>query len=114
MPKELTAVFFDVHIQALFFLHVPVIDPGSDHAQATQLPPMLVRYEVIRVVVADSDVRKRPLWRPRQEFARKHPIASIRHSCGGSEQFRQILTCKWSPLVRSVTNLELLSNDELV
>ena len=92
MPEKFAAAFFNIHVEALRFLQVPVIDPGCDDAQAAQLSPVFMGDQIIRIVEAQADLRKRTLRLTRKNLARHHAILAIRHFGGRPQHLVQVVS----------------------
>src|SRR5687767_1910839 len=91
MAQELMAFFLNIHIEGVPLLHVPVIDPGRNHSKAPQLPAVLVRDEIVRIVSAQADPRKGTFGLSLENLAGQHAIRAIWTACGFLEHFVQVL-----------------------
>src|SRR5262245_25142923 len=95
MAQKFSTVLLDIRVEPLLLLHVPVVDPRCDYPQTTQFATVFMRYEVIRVVVTDSNVWKRTLRFAWNKLAGQNAVAAIGQLRNRLEHLGQVLPCQF-------------------
>src|SRR5439155_24054226 len=113
MTQEMPAVFLDVHVEALFFFHVDVIDPGGNQTQTSNFAPVLMRNQVIRIVAPDPDMIERALGLSREDFAGENAVPAVWQQGRILEHFLEIALLH-GPLLSSVSDLDTISDLQAV
>src|SRR5205814_164002 len=70
MSEELSAVLVNVGVERIELLGVSVVHKCGDHIEAAKLAAVFVRDLVIRIVTANTDIRKRAFGFSFEKLAR--------------------------------------------
>src|SRR6185369_10278097 len=111
MPKEFSSSLLDVHVHALRFFQIPVVNPRRDHAETAKLSSVFMRYQVVGIVGTEADLWEWPLCLAFKQFACQHTTPAIRRSRNSTQHLVDIILSQ-RPLATgsTVRDLDLLSD----
>ena len=90
VPDDTFSVFLDHRVECVAGFHVCEIRPCAENLERSQLPPMLVRDDVIRIIRTRSEILEAAEDFSRQKLARNRAVRTIRTSFRPAQYIFQI------------------------